>query len=109
MIPLDGAGNQAVADIAEASAAIFVRDGRAEQAERAHFPQDVAVEMLVEISLGYARLQLFLGVGLGRVADDALMIVELVVDGEGVFPVEWPDLWLAHALLLPRINGMPGL
>ena len=41
---LDLARDQAVGDIAEAGAAVFLRDGRAEQAERAHLAHDRAVE-----------------------------------------------------------------
>ena len=38
--PLDLARDQAVGDVAEAGAAVFLRDGRAEQAERAHLADD---------------------------------------------------------------------
>ena len=94
--PLDGAGDQAVADIAQAGAAIFVRDGRAEQAELAHLIEDRAVEMLFEISLGDARLELGLGVALGGVADHPLFVAELVFEVERIRPVERKDGRLAH-------------
>ena len=42
---LDLAGDQAIGDIAEAGAAIFLRDGRAEQPERAHFAHNRRVEV----------------------------------------------------------------
>ena len=47
--PFDGARDQAVTDIAEAGAAIFGRDGRAEQAELTEFAHDFAVEAFFEI------------------------------------------------------------
>ena len=72
--PLDRAGDQAVAHVAEPGAAIFVRNGRAEEAELAHLGHDLAVEPLVEIGGGHARLQLRLRIALGRVADDPLLI-----------------------------------
>ena len=97
--PLDRAGDQAVADIAEAGAAIFVRDGRAEQAEAAHFAQDLAVEILVEIGFGDARLELVLGIGFGGVADHPLFVGQLVIEVERIGPVERQDGRLAHLFL----------
>ena len=102
--PLDGAGDQAVADIAEAGAAIFVRDGRAEQAEPAHLAQDLAVEILVEIGFGDARLELVLGIGFGGVADHPLFVGQLVVEVERIGPVERQDGRLAHVILRTRMS-----
>jgi hypothetical protein len=97
--PLDRAGDEAVADIAEPRAAIFGRDGRAQQAKRAHFAHDLTVEILVEIGFGDARLELFLGVGFGGVADHPLFVGQLMVEVERIGPIERQDGRLAHLLL----------
>ena len=76
-----------------------MRDGRAEQAELAHLAHDLAVEILVEIGLGDARLQLLLRIGFRRVADHALLVGELVVEVERIGPVERQDGRLAHVSL----------
>ena len=94
--PLDRARDQAVADIAEAGAAIFVRDGRAEQPELAHLAHDLAVEALVEIGRGDARLQLLLRIAFGRVADEPLLVGQLMIEIERIRPVERQDCRLAH-------------
>ena len=73
-----------------------MRDGRAEQAELAHLAQDLAVEMLVEIGGGDARLQLLLRIALGRVADEPLLVGQLMVEIERIRPVERKDGRLAH-------------
>ena len=96
--PLDRAGDQAVADIAEAGAAIFGRDGRAEQAELAHFDHDLAVETLVEVGVGDARLELLLRIALGGVADQPLFVAKLMLEIERIRPVERQDCGLAHGL-----------
>ena len=75
-----------------------MRDGRAEQPERAHLAQDFAVEMLVEIGLGDARLELGLGIALGGIADHPLLVAELVVEAERIFPIERQNPWLAHVV-----------
>ena len=93
---LDGAGDETVADVAEAGPAVGFGDGRAEQAQLAHFAQDRAVEILVHIGLGDARLELFLGIALGGVADHPLLVAELVVEVERIGPVERKDCRLAH-------------
>ena len=98
---LDRARDQAVADIAEAGAAIFVRDGRAEQAELAHLAHDLAVETLVEIGAGDARLELVLRIALGGVADQPLLVAQLVIEIERILPVERQDCGLAHGVSSP--------
>ena len=98
---LHGAGDEAVADIAEAGAAIFRRNGRAKQAEFAHFGENGAVEILFEISVRDARLQLVLGVGLRGVADEPFLVGQLMVQIERIRPVEGQEFWLGH-LLSPR-------
>ena len=96
---LDRARDQAVADVAEAGAAIFGRDGRAEQPELAELAHDLAVEALVEIGRGHPRLQLLLRIALGRVADEPLLVGQLVIEIERILPVERQDGWLGHGLV----------
>src|SRR3546814_9195444 len=69
--PLDLAGDEAVADVADPGPAIGLRDGGAEQAERPHLGHDGAVEDLVAVGLEDARHQLVLAVGPRGVADHA--------------------------------------
>ena len=94
--PLDLARDQAVADIIEPGAAIFDRNGRSEQAERAHLGHDLPVERLVEIGLGHPRLKPVLGVASGGVADQPLLVAQLPVEPEGVLPVELRDPGFGH-------------
>ena len=92
--PFDGPGDQPVADIAEPDAAIFRRDRRAEQPQGAHLAHDLAVEPFLEIGRRHARLELLLGISLGGVADEPLLIGQLVVEIEGILPVELEDFGL---------------
>ena len=85
--PLDLAGDQAVADIADAGAAVAV-DGRTEQSELAHLGHDLAVEVLVPVGLDHARHQLVLGIGAGAVAHHALFLGKLVFKQQRIFPLE---------------------
>src|SRR4029079_19214866 len=93
---LDRARDQAIADVAEAGAAIFVRNGRTEQPELAHFGQDRAVEIFVQVSAGDARLQLLLRIAFGGVADEALLVGQLMVEIERIRPVERKDGSVGH-------------
>ena len=77
-----------------------MRDGRAEQAELAHLAHDLAVEPLVEIGGGHARLQLLLRIALGRVADEPLLVGQLVIEVERVLPVERQELRLVLSLVM---------
>ena len=63
-------------------------DGRAEEAERAHLVEDLAVELLVAVRLDDARHQLLLAVGARAVAHHALVLGELVLEEQRVFPLE---------------------
>ena len=85
--PLDLARDQAVADIADAGAAIAV-DGGAEQAQLAHFGHDLAVEMLVPVRLQHTGHQLVLGIGAGAVAHHALVFGKLILQQQRIFPLE---------------------
>src|SRR6185369_5724347 len=101
---LHRAGDQAVADVAEAGAAIFGGNGRAEQPECAHLAHDLAVEALVEIGRGHPRQELLLRVAFGGVADQPLLVVELVIEIERVRPVERKDGRLAHGVAAPKLS-----
>ena len=86
--PLDLARDQPVTDIARAGAAIAFRQGRAEKAGGAHLVHDLAVEALLAKGREHARPELVLGVGAGGIADEALLRAQLIVEAEGVGPVE---------------------
>jgi len=73
-----------------------VRDRRAQEPELAHFGQDLAVEALVEIGAGDPRLKLVLGIALGGVADEPLLVRQLVIEIERILPVERQNGWLGH-------------
>ena len=85
---LDLARDQPVGDVAEAGAAVFLRDGRAEEAERAHLAHDLAVEALLAIGREHAREQLVLRIAARGVAHHALLFGELAFEVERVLPVE---------------------
>ena len=85
---LDLARHQAVGRVVGGGAAVFLGQGRAQQAERAELVHDLAVELLVPVGLQHARHQLVLAVVAGRVADRDLLLGELVVEEERVLPVE---------------------
>ena len=70
---LDLARDQPVADEVETGAAVFGRDGRAEQAHGAHFAEDGRVGLLVAERVPHARQQLALAIVARRVADHALV------------------------------------
>ena len=65
--------------------------------------QDLAVETLVEIGGGHARLQFVLRIAFGGVADEPLLVGQLVVEIERIGPVERKDGRLAHCEM-PRCS-----
>ena len=79
---------QAVGDIAEAGSAVFLRDRRAEEAERAHFLEDVPVELLIAIGFNDVREQLFLAEVMRGVAHHPLFRGQFRLDIERIFPLE---------------------
>ena len=85
-----------------------MRDCRAEQAKLAHLAHDLAVELLLEIGVRYARLQLVLGIAFGSIANEPLLIVELMLEIEWIRPVERKDGRLAHCLMSPRCDESRG-
>ena len=86
--PLDFARDQAVGDVAQAGAAIFFRDGRAEQAERAHLADDRRIVGFVAIGLEHAREQFLLRIVARGVAHHALFLGQLAFQVERIVPFE---------------------
>ena len=82
------ARDQAVGDVAQARAAVFLRDGRAEQAERAHLGQQLLVDPLLAPGEPHPRHQLVLGERPRAVAHHALFLGQVAVEIERVLPVE---------------------
>jgi hypothetical protein len=81
------AGDQAIGHVAQAGAAIAFNGG----AQKTHGPglvHDFAVKLFVAGGHQHAGLQLFLAEGVGRVDDGAFVVAELLVQQEGVLPVE---------------------
>ena len=85
---LDLARDQAVGHIAEACAAVFLRDCGAKQPERAHFEDHGRIVALVVIGLEHAGKQLLLRIVARGVAHHALFLGEFAFEVERVFPVE---------------------
>ena len=84
----DFAGDQAVADIVQAGAALVFGQGRAEHAELGHFVVDITVEGLVAVGQEHTRHKLALAIFAGGVTHHAFFFGQLVVEEEGVIPLE---------------------
>ncbi|MNO70789.1 hypothetical protein D3C76_616850 [compost metagenome] len=76
---LDLTGNQAVADVVQATATVLLGNGGTEQAHFAHFAEDRRVGVLVTEGFQHAWSQLVLGELLGAVAHHALFRGELLI------------------------------
>ena len=85
---LELARDQAIGDIAEPGAAVFLRDGRAEQAELAHLGQHVGIVFLLAVGLDDARHQVVLRKAARGVAHHALFFGQLAFEIERIFPDE---------------------
>jgi hypothetical protein len=83
---LDLAGNQAVADVIDAGAAVAL-DRRTEEPELAHLAEDRRVRLLVAEGIADAGREAVLRVGAGALGDHALLIRKLRVQLEGILPV----------------------
>ena len=81
------AGDEPVADVIHPGAAVAVQ-GRAEHPQLSHLVDDAAVELLVAVRFQDARHELVLRIGARHVADVPLVLGELVVEVQGVFPSE---------------------
>ena len=88
--PLDLARHQPIADIARAGAAIGLGQGRAEEAGGAHLVHDRAIETLLAEGGEDARPELRLGKAARGIADEPLLLGELVVEAKRIGPVEGP-------------------
>ena len=86
--PLDFARHQAVADVVDPGAAVVLGQGRAQEAQRAHLGHDLPVEALVAVGLEHPGHQLLLAVGPGGVADEVLVLAQLLVQQQRVLPGE---------------------
>ena len=84
---LDLAGQQAVADVVHAGAAVVV-EGRAEKPEGPHLLEYLGIEDLLAVGLEDARHELVLAVLSCRVTHHALLLVEQSVELQRVLPVE---------------------
>ncbi|MNM83137.1 hypothetical protein D3C81_951850 [compost metagenome] len=81
-------GDQAVANVVQAAATVLLRDGRAEQADFAHFAEDRRIGLLMTEGFQHARGQLVLGELIRAVTHHALFFSELLVEQQWVDPVE---------------------
>jgi hypothetical protein len=93
---LDLAGDQTVAHVVQAGAAVLLGDGGTQQTQLAHLAEDRGVGVLVAESLQHTRGQLVLAIGLGGLADGALVVGQLGVEQQGVGPVECGLRGLGH-------------
>ena len=82
------ARDQAIGDVAQPRAAVFLRDGRAEQAERAHLGQQFLVDLLLAPGEPHPRHQLVLRERARAVAHHALFLGQVAVEIERILPVE---------------------
>ena len=85
---LDLARDQPVGDIAEAGAAVFLGDGRAKEAERAHLAHHRRIVALVAKRFEHARKQLLLRIVARGVAHHALFLGQLAFEIERIVPLE---------------------
>ena len=90
--PLDFAGDKAVRDIVATQPAVFLGDSRAQEAHLAHFLEYIGINTLFAVGGDDARLQHLLGKGAGAVGDHALFFGELIVEAEGICPVEGVEI-----------------
>ena len=56
--------------------------------------------MLVEIGIGDSRLEAFLGLSLGGVANHPFFVGQLLVEVEGIGPIERQDGRFSHGTFL---------
>jgi hypothetical protein len=105
---LDLARNQPIGDIAEARAAISLRNGRAEQAEFAHLADHTRIVFFLAVGHEHARKQFVLGVIARGVAHHPLFLGQFTFEIERILPFEGGVLDLdrfAFALLRKLRHG----
>ena len=100
---LELAGDEAVGHVVDSGAAVAL-ERRAQESQRPHLGHDLTVEALVAMGLQDARHQLVLGVGPRAVANHALLLAELVLEDQGVIPLE-----SGRCRFLGRLFGRGGL
>lgn len=83
------ARDEAVADMVQAGTAVFRRQGRAQQAERAHLAEDRPSGVRVAAGRAHTRHQPVLRITLRRIAHHALVFGELGVEAQRVVPLEF--------------------
>mmetsp|Transcript_41417 Transcript_41417/g.97041 ORF Transcript_41417/g.97041 Transcript_41417/m.97041 type:complete len:470 (+) Transcript_41417:1594-3003(+) len=86
--PLHLAGDQAVADVVQAGAAVFGRDGGAQQAQLAHLAEDAGVGLLLAEGLDHPGAQPVAAVGRCGIAHHALFVGQLLVEQQRVVPMK---------------------
>src|SRR5690606_19993066 len=80
--------DETIGDVVGAGTAVFLGNRYAEQAERSHLGEDLAVRTLLEVGRDHARGELLLAVVARRVADHALVLSELIFEQQRVVPLE---------------------
>ena len=85
---LDFTGDQAIADIVQAAATVLLGDGCAQQADFAHFAEDRRIGLLMTESFEDARRKALLSELRSRVANHAFFFSELLIQQQGIDPVE---------------------
>ena len=85
---LDFSGDQAVADVVQAAAAILLRNGCTQQADFTHLAEDCRIGFLMAECFKNTRRELLLSELLGGVADHAFFFGELLIQQQGIDPVE---------------------
>ncbi len=96
------AGHQTVADIVEFGPAVFLGNGRGEQAELAHFIENIPVEALVPVHFEHPGHQLVLGIIPRGIANQPLFLAELVIEKERIVPLELN--FVCHGLPLRTVK-----
>lgn len=86
--PLHLAGHKPVAHMIDGGAAVFLWQRGAEKSKGAHFRHDVTVKCLVAVGHEDPRHELFLGVGMGAVANESFFFGELRFKQQGVIPLK---------------------
>jgi hypothetical protein len=86
--PLHFARHQAVGDVISARAAVFFRQGHAQQPERAHLTEYFGLDRFLLVGFDDAGQQPVLSVGLRGVADLPFVVGQLPLKAERVVPIE---------------------
>src|SRR5215471_18512950 len=85
---LDFAGDEAVADIVETGAAVGLGNGDAQHVEPAELAEDRRIRLFPTESVADARGETILALVACRIAGEALLVRQLLVEEEGIVPAE---------------------